>query len=263
MLIHNFNPVAINFFIFEIHWYSLAYIFGILISWIYARSIIKKIRLNNDNLSFINIKNLDDLIPYIIFGIIIGGRLGYVFLYNIGYYTNNLIKIFFIWEGGMSFHGGLVGVIISIIIFCKKKKINSYYYFDIISIVAPIGLFLGRLANFINGELYGKETTVPWGVIFPKLDNLTRHPSQIYESLLEGLILFLLLNFFAFRKKLIFSTGSISGLFLILYSILRIFSEYFREPDTQIGYIFLNFTMGQFLSLLMFIFGIIIFIKKK
>ena len=163
----------------------------------------------------------------------------------------------------MSFHGGLVGVIISIIIFCKKKKINSYYYFDIISIVAPIGLFLGRLANFINGELYGKETTVPWGVIFPKLDNLTRHPSQIYESLLEGLILFLLLNFFAFRKKLIFSTGSISGLFLILYSILRIFSEYFREPDTQIGYIFLNFTMGQFLSLLMFIFGIIIFIKKK
>ena len=182
MLIHNFNPVAINFFIFEIHWYSLAYIFGIIISWIYARIIIKKIRLNDNNLSFISIKNLDDLIPYIILGIIIGGRLGYILLYNIKYYVDNLVKIFFIWEGGMSFHGGLIGVAISIIIFCKKKKINPYYYFDIISIVAPIGLFLGRLANFINGELYGKETSVPWGVIFPKLDNLTRHPSQNKES---------------------------------------------------------------------------------
>ena len=134
---------------------------------------------------------------------------------------------------------------------------------DIISIVAPIGLFLGRLANFINGELYGKETTVAWGVVFPKIDELTRHPSQIYESLLEGLTLFILLNFLAFKRKLIFSVGALSGLFLILYSIFRIISEYFREPDAQIGYIFLNFTMGQILSLITLIFGIIIFIKKK
>ncbi len=263
MLIHNFNPVAINFFIFEIHWYSLAYIFGILISWIYAKQIIKKIKLNKYSLSVVKTKDLDDLIPYLIFGIIIGGRLGYVVAYNIEYYIDNLIKIFFIWEGGMSFHGGLLGIIISVVLFSNKKKISSFYYLDIISVVAPIGLFLGRLANFINGELYGKKTTVIWSVVFPKVDEATRHASQIYEALLEGLVLFIILNFLAFKKKLIFSVGTLSGLFLIFYSIFRIISEYFREPDTQVGYIFLNLTMGQALSLIMFIFGIIIFIKKK
>ena len=262
MLIHNFDPVAFDFFIFKIHWYSLSYIFGILLSWLYARKIIKKLNISSNKYHTISYKDFDDLIPYIIMGIILGGRLGYVFIYNFEYYINNIVKIFFIWEGGMSFHGGLVGVICSVVIFSKNRKVNSFYYLDIISVVAPIGLFLGRIANFVNGELYGRETSMPWGVIFPKIDDITRHPSQIYEALLEGLLLFLLLNFFALRKKIILSNGAISGLFLVLYSIFRIASEYFREPDIQIGFLLFGFTVGQILSFIMLIFGIAITVRK-
>ena len=145
MLIHNINPVAFNFFIFEIRWYSLAYIFGILLGWYYAKKIINRLKYNNNNFQTLNSKDFDDLIPYLVLGIILGGRLGYVFIYNLEYYSENLIKIFFIWEGGMSFHGGLLGVLFSTLIFSKKKSINIFYFLDIISVVTPIGLFLEEL----------------------------------------------------------------------------------------------------------------------
>ena len=164
----------------------------------------------------------------------------------------------------MSFHGGLIGVIIASIIFAKIKRINFLNFTDIIACAAPIGLLLGRIANFINGELYGKISTLPWAVIFPDVDNIARHPSQIYEAILEGIVLFILINFFALKKKLLLKTGYTSGLFLILYSILRIFSESFREPDAHLGYFFNYFSMGIMLSLATFFAGFfIIFFAKN
>ena len=156
---------------------------------------------------------------YLIIGIVIGGRVGYIIFYGLEYYSKNPLEIFKLWEGGMSFHGGLLGVIIATFIFSKIKKINFFYFTDIIACVSPIGLFLGRIANFINGELFGKLSTLPWAVIFPAGGNLPRHPSQIYEAILEGIILFILINFLALKKKLILRTGYVSGLFLIFYSL--------------------------------------------
>ena len=195
-----------------------------------------------------------------ILGIIVGGRLGYVFFYNFYYYIDNLSEIFKIWEGGMSFHGGLLGVIVASFIFAKKKNQNPFQYLDIVSVVAPIGIFLGRVANFINSELYGLETSLPWGVKFIKVDNLYRHPSQLYEALLEGLFLFLLLIYF--RNKFLKKPGLISGLFLVLYSVFRFFVEFYRVPDEQVGYIILNFTMGQVVSLVFILLGLILFYLK-
>ena len=263
MLIHNFNPVAINFFQLEIRWYSLAYIFGIIFGWFYANKIIRKTKSNNNEDLKLYLDYFDALLPYIIVGIIIGGRLGYVLIYNFQYYQNNYLEILFLWNGGMSFHGGLVGIIISTLIFCNIKKINSFYFLDIISLVSPIGIFFGRIANFINGELIGKETSVPWGIIFSKSENILRHPSQLYEAVLEGIVLFLLLNFFAFKKDKFLKNGFISGVFLILYSIFRFTAEFFREPDIQIGYIFNLISMGQILSLIMLFFGIFIISFRK
>ena len=167
-----------------------------------------------------------------------------------------------IWEGGMSFHGGLLGVIIATYFFSKKNNINPFLFLDLISISAPIGIFLGRIANFINSELYGRETDIFWSVKFEKIDNSFRHPSQIYEAIFEGVILFILLNFI-FKKQIYKSPGLISALFLIFYSTFRFFIEFTREPDVQIGYILFNLTLGQFLSFLFFMFGLFLFYKKK
>ena len=265
MIIHNFDPVLIDFGIFEIRWYSIAYILGILIGWIYANRIIKSTTNNQYNFKQIATEQFDDLIIYLVIGIILGGRLGYVIFYNLDYYSQNLLEIFKLWQGGMSFHGGLLGVVISIIIFSKKTQINFFKFSDIISCAAPIGILLGRIANFINGELYGKITTLPWGVIFSNGGNLPRHPSQIYEAALEGIFLLLIINYLAFKKKFLYRAGYISAFFLILYSILRIFSEIFREPDIHLGLLFNYFSMGTLLSLLTIFFGlfIILFIKKN
>ena len=257
MFTHNFDPILIDLYIIEVRWYSLAYIFGILVGWIYAKKIIKHLK-TNSSLNYLNIKDFDDFIPYLVIGIILGGRLGYVLIYNFDYYIKNLHEIFYVWNGGMSFHGGLIGIIIATIIFTRIRKIYTFIYLDIISCVTPIGLFLGRIANFINGELYGKTTDLPWGVIFPNAGTFARHPSQIYEAISEGLLLFIILNFLAFRKKLIFKHGLISGLFLTFYSLFRFLSEFFREPDIQIGYLYLGTTMGQILSLIMFFCGLIL-----
>jgi len=265
MFIHNFDPVLIDLGFFQIRWYSASYILGILIGWIYANKIIKLTENNQYNFTQITTKQFDDLIIYLVIGIILGGRLGYVIFYNLDYYSQNLLEIFKLWQGGMSFHGGLLGVVISILIFSKKTYINFYKVSDIISCVAPIGIFFGRIANFINGELYGKITTLPWGVVFPHAGNFPRHPSQIYEAALEGIVLFLIINYLALKKKFIYRTGYISSIFLILYSILRIFSEIFREPDIHLGLLFNYLSMGSLLSLITIIFAIfiIIFIKKN
>ena len=263
MLVHNFDPVLIDLGIFQIRWYSIAYILGIIIGWMYATRIIKLTTINKYNFQQIKTSHFNDLIIYLVIGIILGGRLGYVFFYNFEYYSQNIFEIFKLWQGGMSFHGGLLGVVVSIIFFSKKTKTNFFKLADIVSCVAPIGIFFGRMANFINGELYGKISTLPWAIIFPAGDSLPRHPSQIYEALLEGIILFVLINYFALKKNLLFKTGYISGLFLVLYSILRILSEIFREPDKHLGLFFNYFSLGTLLSMITLVAGMVIIISAK
>ena len=254
MFINNFDPVAFQIMSFEIRWYSLSYILGIVFGWILC----KKVFIKNSDIS----EKFDDYITYLIIGIILGGRLGYVIFYNFSYYFENILDIFKIWQGGMSFHGGLLGVIASSYLFAKKNNQNIFSYLDQVSLVAPIGIFFGRLANFINSELYGTTTDVPWSVIFIKVDNLSRHPSQLYEAILEGIILFLILIYFI-NKNYLKKPGLISGLFLIFYSLFRFFVEFFRVPDEQIGYLILNLTMGQIISLVFAATGIILFYLKN
>ena len=254
MFINNFDPVAFQILSFEIRWYSLAYIFGIIIGW----TLCKKILIKNSDIS----EKFDDYITYLIIGMILGGRLGYVIFYNFDYYSHNILDIFKIWQGGMSFHGGLLGIIFSSIIFAKKNNQDPFEYMDLVSLVAPIGIFFGRLANFINSELYGRTTEVLWSVTFTKVDNLPRHPSQLYEALLEGVILFLILMYFR-KKNYLTKSGLISGLFLIFYSIFRFFVEFFRVPDEQLGYLILNLSMGQIISLIFITIGTILFYIKN
>ena len=253
MFINNFDPVAFSIFSLEFRWYSLAYIIGILAGWIVA----KKFFIYNSDIK----EKFDDYITYLILGVIIGGRLGYVILYNFDYYSNNIAEIFMIWRGGMSFHGGLLGVIITSIWYAKKNNHNPYIYLDIVSLVAPIGIFFGRIANFINSELYGKETTLPWGVKFEKIDEVYRHPSQLYEAFFEGVILFFILMYF---QKILSAKnpGFISGIFLIFYSTFRFIIEFLRIPDEQLGYFLFNLSMGQILSLVFFVFGSYLTLKK-
>ena len=254
MLINNFDPVAFQIISFEIRWYSLAYIVGITIGWLLC----KKIFIKNIEVK----EKFDDYITYLIIGIIVGGRLGYIIFYNFDYYLNNIFDIFKVWQGGMSFHGGLIGILFASILFTRKNKQNTFVYTDLVSLVAPIGIFFGRLANFINSELYGTPTEVPWAITFIQVDNLSRHPSQLYEAILEGIILFIILMYFK-KKDYLMKPGLISGLFLIFYSLFRFFAEFFRVPDEQLGYLIFKLSMGQIISLVFLIFGIIIFYLKN
>jgi len=247
MFINNFDPVAIQIFSFEIRWYSLAYILGILLGWILS----KKFFISDNEIR----EKFDDFITYLIIGLIVGGRLGYIFFYDFNYYYNNFLDIFKIWQGGMSFHGGLLGIIFASIWFSKKNNQNAFKYLDIVSIVSPIGIFFGRIANFINSELYGVETDLPWGVTFIQIDDLTRHPSQLYEAFFEGIVLFVILIFFR-NKQFMKTPGLISALFLIFYSIFRFIIEFFRVPDEHLGYLLFNFTMGQIISFIFLLIGI-------
>ena len=255
MFINNFDPVALEIFSFEIRWYSLSYIFGILIGWILS----KRILISDANLK----EKLDDYITFLIIGIVVGGRLGYVLFYNFEYYYSNFIEILKIWQGGMSFHGGLIGLIIVSFWFAKKNNQDPFEYLDIVSIVAPIGIFFGRIANFINSELYGLEANIPWAVKFIKVDDIYRHPSQLYEALFEGIILFFILLIF-YQKGYIKIKGFLSSLFLIFYSVFRFVIEFFRAPDEQIGYLFFKLSMGQLISFLFFSIGLyLLFVKYE
>ena len=253
MFINNFDPVAIQFFSLEIRWYSLAYIFGILIGWFLS----KRFFILDNEIK----EKFDDYLTFIILAIILGGRLGYVLFYNPYYYLNNLIDIFKIWQGGMSFHGGLVGIIIVTIWFSRKNDQSPFDYLDIVALVAPIGIFFGRISNFINSELYGRVTEIPWGIKFIQVDNLYRHPSQLYEAFFEGLVLFMILLYFKYKNKTKLP-GFVSGIFLSCYSLFRFIIEFFREPDQQLGYLVMNLTMGQIISIIFFIVGIYLTIAK-
>ena len=255
MFTHNLDPVLVNFGLFAIRWYSLAYIGGILIGWWFGKKIIIR-RFQNTGQKF-NIREFDDLITYLIISIIVGGRIGYIIFYNFGYYISNPLDTIKIWEGGMSFHGALVGIIIGTYFFSIKRKISTFFLLDVIACVSPIGIFFGRITNFINGELIGKITNVSWGVIFPTVDSFARHPSQLYEAFLEGIVLFFILNILIFKKN--YKTGICSAFFLIVYGFFRIVSELFREPDPQIGYLFNLVSMGTILSFLMILVGMITF----
>jgi len=253
MFINDFDPVAFNIFSLEIRWYSLSYIFGIIFGWSYC----KKKLIKNDSIK----KLFDDYIIYLIVGIILGGRFGYVIIYNFKYYLSNPFEIFMVWQGGMSFHGAVIGIILFTYIFSIKKKISTFYFLDLVALSAPIGIFFGRISNFINSELYGRETEFFWSVKFILVDNLSRHPSQIYEAIFEGLILFIILNFLISKdgKK----DGYISSLFLIFYSIFRFIIEFTREPDAHIGLVLFNLSVGQLISVIVLILGIFLWQFKK
>ena len=255
----NINPIAIDFGLIKISWYALSYVAGILSGWYFMLKIIKVKKINISN------KIISDLISNCMIGIILGGRLGYVIFYNPEYYLNNLIDIFKIWNGGMSFHGGFIGIILAIIYSSKTSKIQTMILSDLISIVSPIGLFFGRIANFINGELFGRVTNHHFGIIFPNGGSLPRHPSQLYEAIFEGLVLFLIMIFLMNRSYIFQKKGCLTASFIFLYGFFRFFIEYFREPDGHIGLIYFNFSMGQILSLPMIICGLyfIIFFLKK
>ncbi len=246
------DPVIFQVGFFALRWYSLAYLVGILLAWWLVRqmSVFSK--------STFTVLKVDDFLGYAILGIILGGRLGYVVFYNLFYFMENPLDIFAVWKGGMSFHGGLLGMIVATILFCKKKKINLYMVSDMLCVVAPIGLFLGRLANFANGELYGRIThNVPWAIIFPMGGDFPRHPSQLYEGLWEGLFLFVVLNWIWWKiPKYRNRYGFTAGLFFCLYAVGRFVLEMFREPDAHLGFWAQYFTMGQLLCVPMALLGI-------
>lgn len=243
------DPVIFELGPFAIRWYSLAYVVGIVLGCIYADW------LNKKKPSQKNLKVSDDFMTWVVLGIVLGGRLGYVLFYNFGYYIHNPLDIFKLWEGGMSFHGGFLGVITACTIFCRKKNIQLFALFDLAACAAPIGLFFGRLANFINGELYGRVTDSPIGMVFPYGGELPRHPSQLYEAMLEGVLLFIVTYILANFTKAKEKQGLLSGVFVAGYGISRIIIENFREPDAQIGFLFGHITTGQTLSFPMVIVG--------
>ncbi|MDR1425633.1 MAG: prolipoprotein diacylglyceryl transferase [Rickettsiales bacterium] len=247
-----FDPNILSFGPIQIRWYSVAYILGIVAAHRIIRYLNDLCKLGLDNEDFYN-----DFILHIILGIIIGGRLGYIAFYSIRYFARHPLEIFALWHGGMSFHGGLLGVIIASILLCRKYSLDLFLFLDMLSIAAPIGLFLGRIANFINLELYGRPTGMPWGMVFPTADSLSRHPSQLYEAFFEGVVIFIVMLGILRRKKLKVR-GLNSGIFLLLYGIFRIFIEIFREPDFKLPPLLSSVTLGQILSLPMIIAGIAI-----
>ncbi|MBL6675284.1 MAG: prolipoprotein diacylglyceryl transferase [Alphaproteobacteria bacterium] len=250
------NPVVMSLGFIDIRWYSLAYIFAFILG-----SVIIK-RLNSVSYRLISDDKIDKFFIWAIIGVILGGRIGYVLFYQTNLFFTKPAYILEIWNGGMSFHGGLIGMILSIYLFSLKYKIQFFYLSDLVSLVAPIGLFLGRISNFINTELYGRVTDFPLAIIYPLVDNNPRHPSQLYEAFFEGIILFLILLFYFSKKPKKYILGTISGLFLIFYSIFRFFIEYLREPDYHLGLIFYYFSMGQLLCIPFLLAGLWIVARK-
>jgi phosphatidylglycerol:prolipoprotein diacylglycerol transferase len=250
----NFDPVLIQLGPFAIRWYALAYIVGILLGWLYARSIIRNEKAWGGPAPLTAI-DYDDFIIWVTLGIILGGRLGYVLFYNPSYFAANPAEVFQLWKGGMSFHGGFLGCVVTVIAFARLRGIPVFSLGDITCAVGPIGLLLGRLANFVNGELWGRATDVPWAIVFPGGGPIPRHPSQLYEATLEGVVLFILLALMI-RAGALRRPGLIIGTFALGYAAARSFCELFREPDAQLGFLWNTVTMGTLLSVPMVLFGI-------
>ena len=266
MIFPDFDPVMLHLGPLAIRWYALAYVAGILIGWRYAVSLVKNPRLWGGQTPVATPLQIDDLVLWVTLGVILGGRLGYVLFYDTSVIWQDPLEVFKVWQGGMSFHGGLIGVTVAIAGFAWKNKIAPFRLSDIVAPVVPIGLFFGRIANFINGELWGRGTTAPWGVVFcNKTIEATygdcpaglgaRHPSQLYEAALEGLVLFVVLRLATHRFKWLRRDGAITGLFLVGYSLCRIVLENVREPDKQMPHFPLGLTMGMMLSTPMFLAG--------
>lgn len=251
------DPVALSLGPLQVHWYGLAYVVGILFAWWYAKRLV-----TNEELwpgePPIKAVDIDDFLTWAVIGIILGGRLGYVLFYDLGTYLSNPLAIGMLWQGGMSFHGGLAGCILAMILFARSRGFNVFSLFDVIGPSATIGLFLGRLANFINQELFGKPTDLPWGVIFPITgDGVPRHPSQLYEGILEGLVLFFVLRYFTHSAKRFRTPGFVAGVFVAGYACARISVEFVRLPDEHIGYLAGGWlTMGMVLSLPILLVGL-------
>ena len=250
-----FDPIAISIGPFAIRWYALAYIGGIVLGWIYARSLIKNEKLWGGPAP-ISLVQMDDFILWVTLGIILGGRTGYVLFYNLPFFIQHPAEIFELWKGGMSFHGGFLGCVVAVMWFAHKNRISILSLGDITTAVGPIGLFLGRIANFINGELWGRpaDPNLPWAMIFPTGGPLPRHPSQLYEAGLEGIVLFTVLAVMI-RLGALKRPGLILGSFIAIYGLARIISEHFREPDPQLGFLWGGLTMGMLLSVPMVIIG--------
>jgi phosphatidylglycerol:prolipoprotein diacylglycerol transferase len=255
-IIINIDPILVQFGPMRVSWYGLMYVFGFLASYFLVLYQMKKKDFG------ITRQEVDSLYFYLALGLVIGARLGYVLFYDLPLYLKNPFEILSIWHGGMSFHGGLIGVLAAWFIFCWKNKKSFWKIADLFVVTAPLGLGFGRIGNFINGELYGRVTQVPWGMIFPKGGPLPRHPSQLYESALEGGVLFLILWFLKDKKL---PPGGLLAIFLSLYGGFRFFLEFFREPDVQLGFVLGPFTMGQVLSSFMIVVSIFLlfFLKKK
>lgn len=242
------DPIAVDFGVIKIHWYGISYVAGILLAWWLLHRRSKK-----DYWDWSK-EQVSDLVFYTTMGIILGGRLGSVLFYNLPYYLQHPLEIIMINKGGMSFHGGLIGVCIALWIFGRTQHKGFFAVTDFVAPAAPVGLFFGRLANFVNGELWGRPTDVPWAMVFPRADNLPRHPSQLYEAFLEGIVLFIILWWFSRKPKPVMA---VSGLFLTIYGLFRGSVEWFRQPDQQLGFLAGGWlTMGMLLSLPMLVTGI-------
>jgi phosphatidylglycerol:prolipoprotein diacylglycerol transferase len=248
-----FDPVAVSLGPLVVRWYALAYIGGIVLGWIYARAIIRNGRLWGGT-SPVSLIEMDDFILWVTVGIILGGRTGYVLFYNLDHFMRHPAEIAELWKGGMSFHGGFLGCVAAVLLFGRSRRISVLSLGDITCAVGPIGLFLGRVANFINGELWGRPADVPWAMVFPSGGPLPRHPSQLYEATLEGIVLFLALAALI-RGGALRRPGFVVGSFAMLYGVARIIGEFFREPDPQLGFLWGGMTMGMLLSVPMILAG--------
>lgn len=235
---------------FALRWYSLAYIMGIVLGWIYTRHILR-----THPQKGLKVGHLDDVVSYLIVGVVLGGRLGYVLFYKPFYYLQNPLEALQVWQGGMSFHGGLIGSALAFAFYAWRWRVPFFALTDVASMAAPIGLFFGRIANFINGELYGRVGDVPWAMMFPSGGYLPRHPSQLYEALLEGFVLFFVLWWCGVRHHKLDARGFLSGLFILGYGVARFVVEFYREADAFLGYFLSHFTLGQFLSIPLMIYG--------
>jgi phosphatidylglycerol:prolipoprotein diacylglycerol transferase len=258
-----FDPVLVTIGPFAIRWYALAYIVGILLGWVYARMLIKNERFWGGPAP-LTVTDFDDFVLWVTLGIILGGRTGYVLFYNFPHFLEHPLEIVQLWKGGMSFHGGFIGCVLAVVLFARVRGIPFLPLGDLTCATGTIGLLLGRIANFINGELWGRPTDVPWAMAFPGAGPLPRHPSQLYEAGLEGLVLGLVL-FFCMRAGALKRPGLTIGLFAVGYAIARIICEFFRMPDVQLGFLWGGATMGQLLSIPLMLagFGFIAFALKR